>query len=222
MSGGVVVGFDEAGRGPVIGPMVMACAVFDSSGAAKLSDLGVKDSKKLSAKKRYELEPRIKEIAIEWSTVHISPAEIDRLRLKMSLNVVEARAIAKMLIGLSTQVSQVIVDAADAVAENYAKKIMDAVYEFDPEFIVSEMICEHRADDNYIEVSGASVIAKVERDLAIEALKRDYGDLGSGYPADPVTQAFIKRLMSEGPLPDFVRKSWNTVSAKKQTTLGDF
>ena len=222
----ITCGIDEAGRGPVIGPMVMACAVFDSKGKKELKKLHVRDSKKLSSKQREELEPKIKEASLEWKLIEISPNEIDRLRKRMSLNVLEAMKVAEMLLSLEKVPERIIVDAVDINPETYKKNIMDCIRETNREFIIPEIISEHKADENHIEVGAASILAKVKRDNEIEGIKEKYGDVGSGYPSDPVTMKFLHDLIRErkgkGELPSFVRRSWNTLDKSKQTKLGEY
>ncbi len=220
-------GIDEAGRGPVIGPMVMACAVLDDESCESLRAMGVRDSKKMTPKRREKLYPIVCDICTEWKTVHITAMQIDRLRAKMSLNQVEAVESAKMIMALKTDPKSVYIDSTDTVTENYKKRIEDYILGKYPGKKYPQLVCEHRADDTYIEASAASVLAKVERDRAIEKLKSKWGDFGSGYPADPLTKAFISKLMKEDQLPYYVRKSWNTVqrnivNKKKQSALNDF
>jgi len=215
----LICGIDEAGRGPVIGPMVLACAVFDESGAEELRKLKVRDSKKISKKRRETLYPKIKEISVEWHAIRISPYEIDKMRKEISLNVIEALYASKLILKLKTTPGKIIIDAADASPDRYKDKIIAFIKEKNKNFNIP-IISEHKADDIYIEVSGASVIAKVARDLEIEKLVVKFGDLGSGYPSDVRTQEFLKNLMQQGELPDFVRKSWNTVKRNhKQANL---
>jgi ribonuclease HII len=218
----LVCGIDEAGRGPVIGPLVLGCALFDAKGARKLKELKVRDSKKLTASRREHLEPLIKSLAGEWKLTYIQPPEIDRLRKTISLNVIEAQKTAQMIISLEKKPSKIIIDAADAVEENYARKIRDAIEAASPGYHIGELVCEHKADDNYIEVSAASVLAKVARDRAIDDLKKELGDFGSGYPSDPLTQEFVKKIIREGEWPTCIRKSWNTMNKCKQTSIGDY
>ena len=215
-------GIDEAGRGPVIGPLVLACAVFDEASLDELYELKIRDSKKMSVKKRQETEPEIKEIAKEYKLKKISPTDIDRLRKKQSLNVIEAVESARLICSLKDFPTRIVVDAADSISQNYKKKILDALDEIGSCELKSELICEHRADDNYIEASAASVLAKVERDRVIEKLKLEWGDFGSGYPSDPLTQKFIQKLLRQASLPDIVRKSWNTVERRKQSSLAEY
>lgn len=218
MSEDIICGVDEAGRGPVIGPMVIGCAVFDSKGKKELEKLDVRDSKKVSPLRRASLEPMIKEIAIEWGVVKIHPEEIDRLRRKMSLNVIEAKKIAELILSLKKLPERVIVDSADAVEENFRKLIIKHMNLDKP----PEIISRHRADEQFIEVGAASILAKVERDREIEKLKKKFGEIGSGYPADEVTKKFISEMKEKGEIPGFVRRSWSTVSRAKQKKLGDF
>jgi ribonuclease HII len=218
----LVCGIDEAGRGPVVGPLVLGCAVFDQKGSAKLKELKVRDSKKLSPTRREHLEPLIKSLALEWEVLHISPADIDRLRKTISLNVIEAQKTARMIVSLDKTPDRIIIDAADAVEANYDRKIREALEAASPGYVIRELVCEHKADDNYVEVSAASVLAKVARDRAIEELKVELGDFGSGYPSDPLTQVFVKKILHSGDWPDCIRKSWNTMCREKQTSLGDY
>ncbi len=70
------------------------------------------------------------------------------------------------------------------------------------------VVAEHKADDNYIEVSAASIIAKQERDSHINEINKDYikiGGIGSGYPSDPTTKKFLTNFTYDE-MPDFVRE----------------
>lgn len=223
MTSGLDAGVDEAGRGPVIGPMVMAIAVLDKKASEQLKSMGVRDSKKMTAKNRQRMYPIVCELCAEKKTVHISPAKIDLLRSRMSLNQAEAIESAKLIMALKTNPKRVYVDSTDSVAQNYKKRIEDHMRSKYPGRPYPTLICEHRADDKYVQASAASVLAKVERDREIERLKIEWGDFGSGYPADPLTQKFISEIIKGGELPDMVRKSWNTVKKDRaQSSLDSF
>jgi ribonuclease HII len=215
-----ICGIDEAGRGPVIGPMVIGCVVLDDEGREKMKQLNVRDSKKVAPIRRVKLEPYIQEYAVEWKTIQISASEIDRLRAKMSLNVIEALKMSELIISLTNRPEKVIVDSADSVAENFGLRIVSILKERNAH--IPQIISEHKADDNYLEVSAASILAKVERDREIEQLKEEYGNIGSGYPSDELTQAFLKHLKEQGELPSFVRRSWATTERQKQTSLAEY
>ncbi|MCX6695806.1 MAG: ribonuclease HII [Candidatus Altiarchaeota archaeon] len=216
-------GIDEAGRGPVIGPMVLCCVVVDKKGIEKLSKLRVRDSKKVAPGRREHLEPLIKSIVQEWVIAKVTPRQIDSLRKEMSLNAIEAVKTAELILSLKNKPSKITIDATDNIADDYTKRIVGYMTKMSPDYRIPAIVSEHKADANYIEVGAASIIAKVERDREIEELKKEYGNFGSGYPSDELTQKFLKKLVKEGGgLPDYVRKSWNTVRKSKQFTLGDF
>jgi ribonuclease HII len=216
----LICGIDEAGRGPVIGPMCIGSVILEEEAAKVLRDLGVRDSKKLTASRRVELEPRIKELATEWKLSVILPAEIDHLRKRISLNQIEAEKMAYLIMSHTRRPEKIIVDAADSVAANFGERIRAILSKGDAQ--VPEIISEHKADDRYIEVSAASVIAKVARDRAIEELKAEYGEIGSGYPSDEVTMSYVKNAARLGELPHFIRRSWISAKRSSQTSLGEF
>ena len=211
----IVSGVDEAGRGSVIGPLVVAGVLFEEKDLAKLVDLGVRDSKLLSPKKRIELAIKIRKIALICHAVFLTPAEIDVVvesRRKLhKLNRLEAKAMAKIITILKPDL--VYVDASDVLAERFGEHIAELL-DFTP-IIVSE----HKADLTYPIVSAASIIAKVERDKAISQLQNRYGNLGCGYPSDPKTIKFLEEWKIKfGVYPDFVRKSWKTAKRIEEKT----
>ncbi|MEM2092979.1 MAG: ribonuclease HII [Candidatus Bathyarchaeia archaeon] len=201
----LVAGVDDAGRGSLIGPLVIAGVLIEEGEIPKLVKLGVKDSKLLSPATREKLAVQIKQIALKHVVVKLSPQEIDRVvesRKKLhKLNWLEAQAMAKVIELLKPSVAYV--DASDVVEERFKEQILELL-----PFRV-EIISEHKADRKYPIVSAASIIAKVERDREISELKAKYGDFGCGYPSDPKTIEFMRRyLQTFGEYPDFVRKSW--------------
>jgi ribonuclease HII len=105
------------------------------------------------------------------------------------------------------------VDASDVLADRFKEHIVEKL-----SFKV-KIISEHKADFKYPVVSAASIIAKVERDRAIQELSEKYGKIGSGYVTDPNTVAFLKRwLATHGSYPWFVRKSWKPAKALRSTS----
>ncbi|MEM3360183.1 MAG: ribonuclease HII [Candidatus Bathyarchaeia archaeon] len=208
----MVAGVDDAGRGSVIGSLVIAGILIDNGDMPKLVQLGVKDSKLLSPGRRETLAVEIKRIAKKHVIVKLSPAEIDKVvergRKLHRLNWLEAQAMAKVIELLQPDVAYV--DASDVLEERFKQQIM----EFLPFKI--EIISEHKADRKYPVVSAASIIAKVERDREIVELKAKYGDFGCGYPTDPKTIEFLHRcLKTFKEYPDFVRKSWKPAKKVK-------
>ena len=170
----LVAGVDDAGRGSVIGPLVIAGILVDSEDLPKLVQLGVKDSKLLSPSRREALAAEIKRMVKKHVVVKLSPAEIDRVvttgRKLHKLNWLEAKAMAKVIELLHPDVAYV--DASDVFEERFKQQIL----EFLPFKI--EVVSEHKADRKYPVVSAASIIAKVERDREIAELKAKYGDFG--------------------------------------------
>lgn len=222
----LICGIDEAGRGPVIGPLVVAGIVVDEDGLQRLIQLGVRDSKLLSPKRRGELAEQILNIARNYSIVRVQPSEIDavveRGRRLNRLNRLEARVMARIISELRPDV--VYIDASDVSPERFKQHILEEL-----PFKI-EVISEHKADRRYPVVSAASIVAKVMRDRDIEDLRRRYGDFGSGYPSDPRTINFLRSWAEKhNSLPDFVRKSWKTakeilksVGAGGQRTLSNY
>ncbi len=196
-----ILGIDEAGRGSVLGPLVVSGVAIKQERLKYLERLGLKDSKKISPKRRISLSRKIHRIA-DCHTVHITAKDIDLLRSRdFNLNEIEKIAINK-IIGESKPTT-CLVDSMDVKPERLTSQL-EAMH---PDVIV---LAEHKADDHYPIVSAASIIAKVERDRAIHEIKKKYKDIGSGYPSDPKTIQFLKTI-PPGELPDFIRRSWATV-----------
>lgn len=197
-----IVGIDEAGRGSVLGPLVVCGVAIEEDRVKYLDRLGLKDSKKISPKRRIVLSRKIKRIA-ECHTVHITAHDIDTLRSRdVNLNEIEKIAINR-IIG-DANPSTCFIDSMDVKPERLTSEL---------ETMHSQLrvIAEHKADDRYPIVSAASIIAKVERDRAIQDIRKIYENVGSGYPSDPKTIEFLKTMPPEEELPDFVRSSWATV-----------
>ncbi|MEM3673783.1 MAG: ribonuclease HII [Candidatus Bathyarchaeia archaeon] len=208
----LIAGVDDAGRGSVIGPLVIAGVLMSEDDLPKLVELGVKDSKLLSPQRREKLTAEIKRIAKKYAVIKLSPKDIDAVvqrGIKLHrLNRLEAQTMAKVIEMLKPDVAYV--DASDVLEERFKQHILECL-----PFKV-EIISEHKADRKYPIVSAASIIAKVERDSEIAELAEKYGDFGCGYPTDPKTISFLKEcLQKTGEYPDFVRKSWKPAKRVK-------
>jgi ribonuclease HII len=203
----LVAGVDEAGRGCVIGPLVIGGVSIEKDDLPKLTEIGAKDSKLLTPQKRELLAKQIREIASNCYVVHLSPAEIDHVvetgtRLH-KLNRFEAQKMAKVISVLNPDM--VYVDASDVNAARFGEHIAENLD------IHPEIVSEHKADLKYPIVSAASIIAKVERDKIISKLTAKHGKMGCGYPGDQKTRKFLNDWIKKyGSYPDFVRKSWKT------------
>jgi ribonuclease HII len=195
----MICGVDEAGRGPVIGPLVVCAIAVDSD--ASLIRLGVKDSKKLAPHKREELAPKIRKLA-QVELIEVPAEEID-LR-DCSLNELEADVFAKLIERISPDV--VYVDAADVNEEQFARMIQTKM-KCNP-----RIVSEHKADDTYPVVMAASIIAKVTRDARVREIEKELGEpIGSGYAHDEITVAFLERFIADHKCcPPYTRKSWET------------
>jgi ribonuclease HII len=208
----LVAGVDDAGRGAVIGPLVIAGVLFREEDLYKLAELGVRDSKLLSPSRRFRLAEEIKRIALKHRVVKLLPPEIDKVvmsnRKLHKLNRLEARTMAQIIAELKPDIAYV--DASDVLAERFKQHILECL-----SFNV-EIISEHKADKSYPIVSAASIIAKAERDNSVKKLQEKYGDIGCGYPTDPKTIAFLRECLKRfDKYPDFVRKSWKPAKKLK-------
>ncbi|MCX8182494.1 MAG: ribonuclease HII [Candidatus Methanomethyliaceae archaeon] len=198
----LVVGIDEAGRGPVIGPMVIAGVLIEDNRAHVLNDLGVRDSKKLSPKRREKL---YSEILREVKSYHVEVIDakfIDLERGRKNLNAIELEGMVKIISKLRPDLVQV--GSIELKTDRFREKLLRRVE-------VPEIVSVHHAEDLFPAVAAASIIAKVTRDRIVAELREIYGDFGSGYPSDPKTVEFLRHVISRGELPEFVRKSWGTV-----------
>lgn len=202
-----ILGIDEAGRGSVLGPMVIAGVVVPEKMEKILERMGVKDSKRLTPNRRTILSRKLRKM-FDYEIVVISAREIDDLRASgVNLNEIEKNAMESIILKLKPE--KAIVDAVDVKAERFQENLCNDTG--------IDVIAEHKADDKYIEVSAASIIAKAERDEYIKEINKEYiksGGIGSGYPSDPTTKKFLTNYTYDE-MPDFVRKSWATVAKMK-------
>ncbi|MBU4223315.1 MAG: ribonuclease HII [Euryarchaeota archaeon] len=218
----MIAGIDEAGKGPVLGPMCVAGLMVDENELERFVKLGVKDSKKLTPKKREALSVEIKKLADKIFILEVSPAQIDELRKVITMNEIMVACYVKVLEELKPE--SAFVDAADVIAERFGENIKK---KYSGNLNITS---EHNADEKYPIVSAASILAKVRRDELVRNLERTVGkEIGSGYPADPKTITFLESWVKEhGKLPDFARSSWETSKnimekfRKNQRTISDF
>jgi ribonuclease HII len=198
----LVCGIDDAGRGSVIGPLVIAGISIERNKIKYLSKIGVKDSKQLSPQSRENLYYKIISLVDDYYVARIPPKLIDRKVNKNLLNQLEAEYMAKVVKKLGADSSYV--DSCDVNPKRFGLYISNLAK-------TGKIISSHHADKKYPIVSAASIIAKVNRDRAIEKLRKNH-DLGSGYPSDSKTMRFIKEWFSQnGDVPVFVRRSWKPV-----------
>ncbi len=217
-----VLGVDEAGRGPVIGSMFVAGFMVEESELPELEDLGVKDSKKLSANRREQIRDELDDIG-RFELKEVEAGDIDELREVMTLNEIEVEAFADVI--KRFEPGRVIVDLPEPDGDRFVKKLKGKL---PAEFSEVDFVAEHGADDNYPVVSAASIVAKSAREAHVSALVEKYGfDFKSGYPHDPETIEFLETYLEEkGELPPETRRSWSTaeriLKQSEQSSFDDF
>ncbi len=199
---GAAAGIDEAGRGSLVGSMYMALVALTPIQAERLSELGVRDSKKLAPSTRENLYDAIIEEACLALVLPVPPALIDQ----HNLNRLEERGVELLVRATLIRVepSRILVDLVGS-----AERIEAAVRRTG---FRGEVVVEPEADEKYVEVGAASIVAKVLRDREIKKLTAIYGDLGSGYPSDPRTRRWVEEYYRlHGSLAPEVRRSWRTL-----------
>ncbi|MFN3384293.1 MAG: ribonuclease HII [Archaeoglobaceae archaeon] len=199
-------GIDEAGKGCVIGPLVVAGVACDCEDY--LLNIGVRDSKKLGQRRREELAEKIREVA-KVEVVSIDAEKLNELMEIKNLNEIIRDACVEIIQKLAPTL--VYVDSWDVNPERLSNYLKERTR--------VEVVAEHKADEKYVLVSSASIVAKVEREKAIKKLKEEFGDFGSGYSSDPRTISFLKRQKVLLPC---VRRRWRTLKRLGQRELDDF
>lgn len=192
------VGIDEAGRGAVVGPLVMAALLFDRS--TDFSSVVLRDSKDMSSKQRSETLEHLREhstIAVACIPAFViarNAGKLNRLEAELAANLL------KSMPGVPAIIDEIGGDAG--VQQNVRNEYPDRQIHFEP-----------GADESYPGVSAASVAAKVARDRALALIEQQYDTtIGSGYPADPETQDWLAdyNRTHEG-WPPVVRTNWSTI-----------
>ncbi len=222
IKGTVVCGVDEAGRGAVLGPLVIAGVSVREKDLPKLKKLGVRDSKELTPKQRERMAESIEKIAKDVVVLKVGPCRIDSYnRQGVNLNRVEAMKMTTVIDCLNAH--KTYVDGPELNLGKF-KRIMGKMLKFETDLVV-----EHKADVNYPIVSAASIIAKVERDNEIEELRKKYGIEGTGYPSDERTINWMKAYLKEHkkfPEEGLVRHTWMTtkdiIGSQRQRKLFGF
>ena len=214
----MLCGVDEAGRGSVMGPLVVG-AVFVEDDSI-LRNIGVKDSKKLTPKRREAMFDEITGSASHWTVTIASAEDIDLRRKEMSLNDVELHMFAEATSSYETET--IYADCPDINESSFSDRLNGLVGNN------VTVIAKHKADDTYPVVSAASIVAKVTRDRMLDEIRSEFKEnIGSGYPSDHYTMDFISGWIKEnGFAPRHVRCSWEPVrkmlSARANTKISDW
>ncbi|KDS91673.1 ribonuclease HII [Halorubrum saccharovorum] len=234
------LGVDEAGKGPVLGPMVAAAVLGDPADLPADAD----DSKRLSPNRREAIDAATRAAdAVAVGVAFVEPDEIDRPDTDMNTLTVrgQARAIRTALDGDDDGVSnldepvRVVADAGDTSEARFARRLGEFVADpdsaaNDTDLPAVDVSASHGADEDDPMVGGASVVAKVARDARMAEIDADYpayDGIGSGYPSDPATREFLREYVDDhGDVPDCARRSWATcddvLAAAEQSGLDEF
>jgi ribonuclease HII len=202
----MICGVDEAGRGPVIGPLVVAGVAFEDDSI--LIENNVKDSKKITSNRRNELSRIIKHSALNYEIIIIPASDIDDMRKILTLNEIEVNVFSKIIDKLKPDICYV--DAADVNDKRFGDNILSKLKN------KTKIISEHKADNKFPIVGAASILAKTIRDEEIFKIEKILVNklnipMGSGYPADPATKYFLDKWFETFRFfPKYVRKSWKT------------
>ncbi|MDE1849847.1 MAG: ribonuclease HII [Candidatus Micrarchaeota archaeon] len=235
----IIAGGDEAGRGAVFGPLTVSIVSISKGREAKLSKVGVRDSKLLTRRKRKFLVDEIYSVAEDVKVYKIGNDEINRaMQAGMSLNELEAFNFAKLIDSLGEYPSRIYLDSPDVVSERFGVRVSlfsslsmkvfgtkivprATTPEINQKRIT--LIAEHKADLRYPVVSCASIIAKVERDEEIDRIKDRLGiDIGSGYPSDGKTVDALKMYLRDRTVTPYIRERWKTIDIIRQQKISDF
>ncbi len=204
----IMAGIDEAGRGPVIGPLVVCIAFCRREDEKHLKDINPRDSKKLTPKQREDTYQKLKKfVTFRW--VEVSAADLNRLMKDLSLNDIEASVMAELIKDLKE--GDIMIDMPDRYSWTFRERMA--------KFGVTKFEAEHKADDHYPIVAAASICAKIMRDKKIQEIQAATFDFGSGYPSDQKTIEALRDKEKMKKLVPFIRQRWKTIEDLKQTKL---
>lgn len=199
----LIGGVDEAGRGALVGPLIVAGICIKSSRLHELVKIGIKDSKLLSPKQRRSLIPKLIDQVECICICKLTPTDVDYGVINGSLNLLEAQAMAVVIENIFPDT--VFIDSCDVNPIRYRKSVSEFVYVNRPKRIISL----HHAEHSSIAVAGASIVAKVTRDYEMLRIRQQFGEMGSGYPSDKMTKKFVREWIEKNNTPrHFVRESW--------------
>jgi ribonuclease HII len=198
-------GIDEAGRGSVIGPLVIAGISFDPTGIDSIRGNGITDSKKLTTLKRETLYTKILQSAASIFVCRISPVTIDSYVNRKKLNVLESRYMT--IIADNIRADKIIIDSCDVKPDRFKQSILKNLTNKSV-----KIYCFHKADTDNLIVSAASIMAKVTRDREIKKIEKILcKKIGSGYPSDPSTKLFLRNHLFDNDNKNYIRFSWSPV-----------
>ncbi len=209
----LILGIDDSGRGPLIGPMFLVGVLTDKVTEEQFKKLGVEDSKIIVHSIRVKLSKIIHEKAIAYHVERTDAADIDSSILSgTNLNTLEAMKAANIINKLTKGRKEKILVILDCPSVNTVawKKTLISFIDTNASL---DIRCEHKADANYPSVSAASILAKVAREDSLIDLKKKFGNFGSGYPSDPLTKDFVRKNGVKFKDSGLFRKTWATWKA---------
>jgi ribonuclease HII len=215
----LICGIDEAGRGSVIGPLIIAGISIKKSNIKKLEGIGVRDSKALTRNKRNFLFYKILDLSEFVCIYKVDCKTIDENVYQRKLNKLEGGIMSTIIKHLAVDIAYV--DSCDVNINRYTNYLKSNL-NFENN---TRVIAMHKADRINPAVSAASIIAKVIRDREIQILEENFQNIGSGYPSDKKTMYFLNTWIKEyKEFPYFVRKSWRPIRkiTCKQSKIYDF
>jgi ribonuclease HII len=200
----LTLGIDEAGRGPILGPMVLAAVALDARGARALTRAGLTDSKKFTGPdartRRATMAALVRHHARFVTLEVVEAAEIDVRVANGELNVLE-RECARRMLACAPACARILADGA---------KLFGALRDDFPALRAYD-----RGESRHAAVAAASVVAKDERDRRFAVLcdrwRADFGEVTGGGYLNPATRAFLRAYRDRhGDLPPETRRSWST------------
>jgi len=207
----MILGIDEAGRGSLVGPMIVAGVVLDKDKERILAEQGVRDSKTLTPKKRVKLLEAIVNEAYFLEVIPVGPQDID----KHNLNELTRNVMNTIIYDAIAALGNIELVILDRVGKSYSITRVIGGRKV-------KVLMEDKADSKYTVVSAASIVAKVFRDWCIGYIRKEYGLSGSGYPSDKETVEWVKSNVDM--LPAWaVRHKWRTfkrISSSRISTSG--
>ncbi|MBN1330585.1 MAG: ribonuclease HII [Candidatus Heimdallarchaeota archaeon] len=208
----IMVGADEAGRGLIIGPMVIgACAITEHQ-AENFEHYGIKDSKKYTSYSKLKDHMNfIKKNSLAWSVKVLSAKIIDHFNINgMSMDEAEAFAFYRALEELAIKIPEITVFHVDNFQA--ADKLQTLMKQHE-KLKTIKLIVKPRAESEFISVSAGSILARERSLLELEKMREKYGDFGSGSTSDAKTIAWLKRYYkNHGKWPPVVRTFWKTTT----------
>jgi len=196
--------------------LLVAALAIPAEDVDILSKLNVKDSKDIQPKKRLhifeEIGERIEEGVWKSGLIRCSAKRIDLNSLNSDLNSLEVELFSEAIVAtdLSNDSGIIRADACDVNEGRFRKRLQASLGE---DWTNWRVEAKHRMDSIDIVTGGASILAKVSRDSAIEEIAARTGlQIGSGYPSDKTTRVAVEKMLSDGKPHDSLRWSWTTVS----------